>query len=102
MFQLGLCGLFISVSRSSCHSEGSDDSEVCEWRMCREFRFFTPLRFVQNDRLWMAAFRMTGKGSYVRNDRISKPSLFKLCIPLSVHRGGRDIAPPICAIQREA
>ena len=41
-----------------------------------------------------ASFRMTGKGSYVRNDRISKPSLFKLCIPLSVHRGGRDIAPP--------
>ena len=70
-----VCGLFISVSRSSCHSEGSDDSAVSEWRMCNDFRFFTSLRCV-------------------RNDRISKPSLLKLCIPLSVHRGGRDIAPP--------
>ena len=36
-----------------------DESEVCEWRMCREFRFFTPLRYVQNDKGVGAAFRMT-------------------------------------------
>ena len=49
----------------------------------QRFRFFTPHALT---------FRMTGKGSYVRNDGISKPSLFKLCIPLSVHRVGRDLA----------
>ena len=36
---------------SPCHCERSDESEVCEWRMCNEFRFFTPLRCVQNDRV---------------------------------------------------
>ena len=35
-------------------------------------------------------FRMTGKRCCVQNDRISKPSLFKLYIPLSFHQGGRD------------
>ena len=29
---------------------------------CDAFRFFTPLRCVQNDRMGMAAFGMTGKG----------------------------------------
>ena len=28
--------------------------------MCNDLRFFTPLRFVQNDRDEGAAFRMTG------------------------------------------
>ena len=35
-------------------------------------------------------FRMTGKGCWVQNYRISMPSLFKLYIPLSFHQGGRD------------
>ena len=43
-----------------CHSELEEDSEVCEWFMCNEFRFFTSLRCVQNDR---------GKGRCVRDDR---------------------------------
>ena len=53
-----LCGNFPFVP---CHSECSEESEVCEWRMCNDFRFFTPLRCVQNDRIKMrcAAFRMT-------------------------------------------
>ena len=43
-----LCGHFAFVS---CHSERSEESEVCEWRLCNEFRFFTPLRSVQNDKI---------------------------------------------------
>ncbi len=27
------------------------ESEVCEWCMCNDFRFFTPLRCVRNDRV---------------------------------------------------
>ena len=49
-------GLFPFVP---CHCERSENSEVREWRMCNEFRFFTPLRCVQNDR----------EGDGVRNDR---------------------------------
>ena len=27
-----------------------EDSEVCEWCIRSDFRFFTPLRYVQNDK----------------------------------------------------
>ena len=37
--------------------------------MRNDFRFFTPLRAVQNDREGALAFRMTGKGRCVQNDR---------------------------------
>ena len=33
----------------SCHAECSEESEVCEWSIRNDFRFFTPLRCVQND-----------------------------------------------------
>ena len=52
-----LCGDFPFVA---CHSEGREGSEVCEWCVGNDFRFFTPLRFVQNDK---------GKGRSVRDDR---------------------------------
>ena len=45
----------------SCHSKSSEESEVCEWYIRSEFRFFTLLRCVQNDRMSV---------SYVQNDRI--------------------------------
>ena len=54
-----LCGHFPFVP---CYSERSEESEVCEWRMCNDFRFFTPLRCVQNDRAKMRC---------VRNDRVN-------------------------------
>ena len=41
--------------------------------MCNDFRFFTPLRCAQNDRKEMAAFRMTGKGRCVQNNKIGEP-----------------------------
>ena len=34
-----------------CHFEGRAESEVCEWCIRSDFRFFTPLRYVQNDRI---------------------------------------------------
>ena len=37
----------------SCHAECSEESEVCEWSIRNDFRFFTPLRCVQNDRINM-------------------------------------------------
>ena len=52
-----LCGDFPFVA---CHSEGREESEVCEWRVCNDLRFFTSLRCVQNDR---------GKGRCVENGR---------------------------------
>ena len=45
----------------SCHAECSEESEVCEWSIRNDFRFFTPLRCVQNDR----------EGRCVQNDRIN-------------------------------
>ena len=51
-----------------CHFELREDSEVCEWRMCNEFRFFTSLRCVQNDRGRDGVFRVTVKGCCVRDD----------------------------------
>ena len=79
-----MCGHFPFVH---CHSERSGESEVCEWFMCNEFRFFTSLRCVQNDRGRDAAFGMIVKGCCVRDDRIGKPSLFKLYIRLSAPEG---------------
>ena len=54
-------------------SEGDGKPDYFYAQRCGDFRFFTPLRCVQND-------------------RVSKPSLFKLYLPLSAHRGGRDFA----------
>ena len=79
-----MCGHFPFVH---CHSERSEESEVCEWFMCNEFRFFTSLRCVQNDRGRDAAFGMIVKGCCVRDDRIGKPSLFKLYMRLSAPEG---------------
>jgi hypothetical protein len=47
-----LVGVFHLLLRAIplCHSERSEESEVCEWRSGNDFRFFTPLRCVQNDR----------------------------------------------------
>ena len=45
-----MCGHFPFVH---CHSERSEESEVCEWFMCNEFRFFTSLRCVRDDRVGM-------------------------------------------------
>ena len=51
-----LCGHFLSfrVQREVC--------EVCEWCIGNDFRFFTPLRYVQNDRMNV---------SCVHNDRMN-------------------------------
>ena len=57
--EIRLCGHSPFVP---CHSERSEESEVCECCMCNDFRFFTPLRCIQNDRDGMAAFGMTMKG----------------------------------------
>ena len=66
-----LCGHFAFVP---CHSERREESEVWEPDvMCNDFRFFTPLRCAQNDRKEMAAFRMTGKGRCVQNNKIGEP-----------------------------
>ena len=45
-----------------CHFEGRDESEVCGWCIRSDVRFFTSLRFVQNDR---------GRGRFVQNDRMN-------------------------------
>ena len=55
--EIRLCGHFPFVPY---HSERSEESEVCECCMCNDFRFFTPLRCVQNDR---------GIGRRIQNDR---------------------------------
>ena len=36
-----------------CHFEGREESEVCEWCIRNEFRFFTPLRCGHIDRINM-------------------------------------------------
>ena len=36
-----------------CHFEGREESEVCEWCIRNEFRFFTPLRCVRKGRVNM-------------------------------------------------
>ena len=41
------------------HSERREETEVCGWCVGKDFRFFTPLRCVQNDRVRGAALRMT-------------------------------------------
>ena len=61
-----LCGHFPFIH---CHTERSEDFEVCEWGTRNDLRFFTPLRCVQNDSMEMAVFRVTGKGICVRSDR---------------------------------
>ena len=33
-----------------CHFECREESEIGDWWVCNDFRFFTPLRCVQNDR----------------------------------------------------
>ena len=44
-----------------CHFERSEESEIGDRWVCNDFRFFTALRCVQNDRMEVAAFRMTGE-----------------------------------------
>ena len=46
----------------SCHSERREVCEVCEWCIGNDFRFFTTLRYVQNDRMNVG---------YVHNDRMN-------------------------------
>ena len=40
---------FIILSNSLCHSERSEESKGGDRRAYNDFRFFTPLRYVQND-----------------------------------------------------
>ena len=65
-----LCGHFAFVH---CHFEGREKSKVGNLLKCNDLRFFTPLRCAQNDRKEMAAFRMTGKGRCVQNNKIGEP-----------------------------
>ena len=51
-----------------CHFEGREGYGVSEWCMGNEFRFFTSLRCVQNDRRRDGVFRVTVKGCCVRDD----------------------------------
>ena len=55
-----VCRHFEVVFHYFCHFEGSEKSKIGDCRMCNDLRFFTPLRFVQNDRDEGAAFEMTG------------------------------------------
>ena len=48
--KVGLCGHFLFVP---CHFEGREESEVGDCRLYSDFRFFTPLRCVQSDRVSM-------------------------------------------------
>ena len=43
-----------------CHFEGREESEICEWCIRSDFRFFTPLRYVQNDRIDMRCVQNDG------------------------------------------
>ena len=54
-----------------CHFEGREESEVCEWCIRSDFRFFSPLRYVQNDKIDRRSDQNDGMNRHrVRDDGI--------------------------------